>query len=485
MKRSVALFAGAAGLLSAALGFFSCTKDKAYPLMGGFPTEVGTIFSYKCSVAGCHNAQSFGAASGLNLISWSALFQGANSGSPVIPFRSDFSSLCYYVNTNPAMGIVNKPTMPLNGKPLSDAEVKTLRDWIDAGAPDINGKIMWADDPQRPKFYVANQGCDVVTVFDARTNLPMRYITVGNKPNIAESPHKIAVSPDGQYWYVLFVGNNILQKYRTADNTLVAELALGPDQNWNTMTISANGTKGYCISWQSSSRLASVDLVHMQVIQYMGGFATPVHGSCLNKTNDTLYVTSQTGNFIYKLDTGLASINQVVLQPGQPINTSSSLDPHEIMLSPDGTKYFVTCQKSNEVRVMSVATNQLIQSIPCGVFPQEIAMSPLKNKIFVTCMEDSVTFGSGRGVLSMIDMSSYQVSNYKVGYMPHGVGVNEALGYIYVSSRNIFTSGPTPHHTSVCGGRNGFVNYFNLATMQLLTKKTEISSDPYGLAVKP
>jgi hypothetical protein len=39
---------------------------------------------------------------------------------------------------------------------------------------------MWSDNPNRKKYYVLNQGCDVVTVFDAETQLPMRYITVGN-----------------------------------------------------------------------------------------------------------------------------------------------------------------------------------------------------------------------------------------------------------------------------------------------------------------
>ena len=61
--------------------------------------------------------------------------------------------------------------------------------------------------------YVLNQGCDVVTVFDAATQLPMRYITVGNNPSVSESPHMIRISPDGKYWYVVFVANNILQKY--------------------------------------------------------------------------------------------------------------------------------------------------------------------------------------------------------------------------------------------------------------------------------
>lgn len=477
-------FAALILLLASAL-MEACRKDKSYPQMGDFPIEPGRIFINKCATSGCHNDPSYKAANSLNLSSWSKLFQGSNSGSAVIPYRSDFSSLCFFINTYSSLGPINLPQMPLNGTALSEDEVRTIKNWIDAGAPNINGHIMWSDNPQRAKFYVANQGCDVVTVFDAKTNLPMRYITVGNKPNIPESPHKIVVSPDGQYWYVVFVGNNILQKYSTADNTLVGEVTLGTDLNWNTITITADGKKAFCISWQTNSRLASVDLVNMRVIQNVGGFASPIHGSNLNLTNDTLYVTAQTGNFVYKVDTGFTSLNQVVLESGQPVKTYSSLDPHEILFTQDGSRYFVTCQKSNEVRVMSTSTNQLLQIIPCGVFPQEIVMSKAHNKMYVTCQEDSITFGSGRGVLSVIDIGTYQVSNYKVGYLPHGVGVNDNAGYVYVASRNIYTSGPTPHHTGICAGRNGFVNYFNINTMQLLSTKTEVASDPYSIAVKP
>lgn len=463
---------------------FSCKNDKAYPEMGGFPVEVGKILIYKCAVSGCHNDASYQASSNLNLSTWEKMFQGASSGSAVIPYRSDFSSLCLFINSYPSLGPINLPVMPLNGAALSEQEVLTIKQWIDAGAPDINGKVMWADNPLRAKYYVLNQGCDVVTVFDAQTNLPMGYITVGNNPALTESPHKIVVSPDGKYWYVVFVGNHILQKYRTSDDQLVGEVSLGTDDNWNTLTITADGTKGYCISWQNNSRLASVDLVNMKVIQNVAGFSTPIHGSALNASNDTLYITAQTGNFIFKVDTGFTSIDQIVMETGQPVKNYSSLDAHEILFSPDGSKYFVSCQKSNEVRVMDVLTRQLLSVIPCGVFPQEIAVSKLKNKIYVTCMEDSVTFGSGRGVLSEIDMATYQINNYKVGYLPHGVGVNDQYGYVYVASRNIYTSGPAPHHTTNCG-RNGFVSYFELNSMKLLTKKTEVASDPYAIAIRP
>ena len=193
----------------------SCKKDPSLPTANNYPDEVGKIISNKCATSGCHNEASYKAAGNLNLTDFNTLFKGSSTGSPVIPYRSDFSSLCYFINTYTEYGPINNPTMPLNGNVLSKQEVKTIKDWIDNGAPDKNGNIMWSDNPNRKKYYVLNQGCDVVTVFDASTQLPMRYITVGNKINTPESPHMIRVSPDGKYWYVVFVANNIFAFWKT------------------------------------------------------------------------------------------------------------------------------------------------------------------------------------------------------------------------------------------------------------------------------
>ncbi len=464
--------------------FYSCVKDPAIPVFGDYPKEVGEIFANKCSTPGCHNSASYKACADLNLSSFTTLFQGSNNGSPVIPYRSDFSSLCYFINTYEELGPINAPTMPINSNALSKSEVQIIKNWIENGAPDINGHVMWSDNPNRKKYYVLNQGCDVVTVFDAATQLPMRYITVGNNPLVSESPHMIRTSPDGKYWYVVFVANNILQKYRTSDDSFVGEVSLGAYQNWNTIAISNDSKRAYCVAWQANSRLAIVDLENMTLKYNVGGGNfTEAHGVALNKTNDTIYITRQTGNYIFKIDTALNGFSEVVIDGSGIPNQTSSLDPHEIIFSPDGSKYFVTCQKSNEVRVLYTANDALLQTINTGQYPLEFAMSSSKNKIYVVCQDEPSSIPNTKGSVTVIDMTTYQSSNHSVGYQPHGIALDEKNGYVIVASRNL-ANGPTPHHTGVCG-RNGFVNYFNINTMQLLSKKTEVASDPYSVFVRP
>ena len=463
----------------------TCKKDPQIPTFADFPPGVNEIFSSKCATSGCHNSSSYLGAADLDLSSYASLFRGSNNGSPVIPYRSDFSSLCYFINTYSEFGPSNNPTMPLYANPLSKAEVKTIKDWIDNGAPDINGNVMWSDNPLRKKYYVLNQGCDVVTVFDAETQLPIRYITVGNVPNIAESPHMLKVSPDGQYWYVIFVANNILQKYRTSDDSFVGEVSLGAYQSWNTIVISNDSKKAYCVSWQASSRLAIIDLENMNLLYNVGGGNfTDAHGVALNKTNDTIYITRQTGNYIYKIDTAFNTGFQEISLNGLTPNQTSSLDPHEIIFSPDGTKYFVSCQASNQVRVMRTAGDSLLQIINTGQYPLEFAKSVSKNKLYVTCQNEPGLNPNSKGCINAIDMTTYQSTKYMVGYEPHGIAIDETNGFVIVASRNTGVTGPVPHHTGVCG-RNGFVNYFNINTMQLLSKKTEVAADPYSVSIRP
>lgn len=470
-------------ILISVLCFSDCRKDKGLTIYGNYPNEVGKIMVLKCATAGCHNSASYKAAADLNLTTWETLFQGSNSGSPVIPYRSDFSSLCYFINTYSDLGPINVPTMPQGKEKLSREEVQTIKNWIDAGAPDYKGNVKWADNPSRKKVYLTNQGCDVVTVIDAETQLPMRYITVGKDAGTIEVPHMIKISPDGQYWYVVFTNASMMQKFRCSDDSYVGEAYLGPFFDWNTFVISDDGTRAYCVSWVFSGRIASVDLTQMKLINNYGGYYFP-HGVALNPTNDTIYVTGQTGNYLYKLDTSLATTQTISLN-GLPPNNASSLDPHEILLSPDKKSFYITCQTSNEVRVFDIASQSVTNIINVGTYPVEMAISELKNKLYVTCMEDVTSFGgTTHGTVSEIDLSDHSEQRIAVGFMPHGITVDDSRKLIYVSSRNLLTAGPPPHHSSVCYGRNGFISFIDLGTFALKNKRIEVSVDPYSAALR-
>jgi YVTN family beta-propeller protein len=462
----------------------SCVKDRTKaPDNSGYPDNVAAIIVTKCATAGCHNTTSKDGAAGLDMSTWENLMKGGKAGAAVIAYYHAQSTVFLFTNTDTLLGGVVHPTMPYNGTPLSREEVITLRDWIDAGAPDKNGFVKFSDNPQRHKIYVTNQGCDLVAVFDAESKLIMRYIPVGGDIG-PETPHMVRVSDDGSFWCTSFITGAYLQKFSTVDDHLLGQVDITTG-SWNTFALTHDGTKAFAIDF--NGRLRCVDLTNFTVLGGEDDLQSP-HGSALSADEKYLYVTGQLGNFIYKInvqDPSAPDPNQISLN-GNPVTTSHVLDVHDIIFSPDKSKYFLSCQYSNEVRVMNAANDSLLAVIPVGVFPQEFAISTTHPYLFVTCTEDISTFSPNRGSVYVIDYNTLSVvKSVNTGWQPHGVAVDEGNGLVYVANRNATTGGPAPHHTSQCAGRNGYLTLIDLNTLELGPGfKTELSVDPYSAAYR-
>ena len=465
----------------------ACKKEQGYDTVGNYPSDIAKIIVPSCATTGCHDAKSYEAASGLDLSSWDAAFKGTRNGAAIIPYRSDFSTLCYFINTYSDLGLQNTPTMPLNGTTLSYTDVKTIRDWINNGAPNANGTI--ADASADPEVaYVVNQGCDVITVLRKADGVPIRYITCGTKPT-SEVPHQVKVSADKKYYYVLFINNNILQQFRCSDNTLVKNIPLTPAAagtgsedalDWNTLTLSDDGKRAYCVSWTQSGHIAAVDLEKGKLLHFLGGQHYP-HGVYLDASQTKFYVTAQTGNFITVIDTGFTSAEQISLSGGN-INYASSLDIHELLQTPDGKQLWLTCQATSEIKVLDLASKTVIKTIATGYFPQELVYSSSTNCFYTTCLSNKNK--TATGAVTKINATTFEEQTLSLGYQPHGLAVDDTNGWLWVASRNIDANGPLPHHTSVCGGRNGYVQFVKLSTFQPDTRKFEVSADPYSIFVR-
>lgn len=192
-------------LLSVFFFLLACVKDKALEKIAApetnYPIAIEKILVNKCAISGCHDPISNYGANRLNLATWDELFKGGRNNSSVIPYRPDQSILFFSINNDTATGPVLIPTMPYNHPPLTKMEINTIQNWIANGAPSINENIKFSGNPERQKLYVANQGCDLVTIFDFESGIIMPCIDVGVSPSI-ESPHFIADSPDNRFWYV-------------------------------------------------------------------------------------------------------------------------------------------------------------------------------------------------------------------------------------------------------------------------------------------
>jgi len=104
--------------------FVTFASTPAWAAPPSFAKDVAPILAANC--AGCHSGNvKMGK---FDLGSFETLRTGGHSGPAIIPGKSG-ESLLYLRITGAAL-----PSMPLNGNKLADAEIETIRQWIDAGA---------------------------------------------------------------------------------------------------------------------------------------------------------------------------------------------------------------------------------------------------------------------------------------------------------------------------------------------------------------
>src|SRR4051794_8013433 len=108
-----------------------------------FTKDVAPIFAKYCS--GCHNDTDLEGE--LSLSSFAKLQKGGEKGAIVVPSRADASLLMRMLT-----GEV-EPSMPPKDNPRpTEAEIKLLRAWIDAGAKGPDGKESEFPDIAAPKI---------------------------------------------------------------------------------------------------------------------------------------------------------------------------------------------------------------------------------------------------------------------------------------------------------------------------------------------
>jgi len=449
-----------------------------------YPQEIATIMETKCAVSGCHNEASYLiSGGGLRMDTWEHFFNGGNTGVAAVPFSIENSPLLYFTNTSEEFGPLppEEMKMPYNSPSLSREEYLTLRNWILEGARDASGQVPFASQAAtRQKIYVTMQGCDLVAVIDAEKKLVMRYIQVGKTPAI-ENPHCVRVSSDGRFAYVSFLGGEYLQKINTETDEIVQELNVGVG-SWNVFQLSPDGKQMLLSDWRPApnGKLLLINTETMQVVTQFTGLQYP-HGIANNADFTSFYITAQYGNVVYRLTTKpTPSIRQVTIDGAPASLTAGKRDPHEITMTPDFSKYFLTCEFSNEVRVMDANSDTLIKVIPVGITPQEMAISRTRPYIFITCMEDQAATGY-KGSVYAINYNTYQATRIDGPfYQPHGIVVDDLNSVFYVISRNASLDGPAPHHSASCAGRNGYYHAYDLQTFQRLPRRYEVGVEPYS-----
>lgn len=103
-------------------------------------------------------------------------------------------------------------------------------------------------------------------------------------------------------------------------------------------------------------------------------------------------------------------------------------DPVELLFSSDGTRLYVLCQQSGEVRVLNAATYALIKTIVVGHVPRGFSLSADGTRLFVANSWDDT--------ISVIDTSALDIiATWQVSMEPTSVVENRAGNHLFVANR--------------------------------------------------
>jgi len=471
---------------------FSCKKPDLPDGPHGYPEDIAPLMRNNCATSGCHEPNSFVGAGGLNLNTWEDLFQGARGGSPVIPYNPEQSYLLQALSTDSSWVPALFPTMPLNQEAYGALDFQKIIDWINDGARNANGEERFPPRTDRKKWYVLNRFCDQVAVFDAESGQVMRMIEIGDDDLAIEEGHDLIISPDQEHWYVVFLyWNPRIEVYNTLTDEKEGVIWLDR-HGYSHLSISSDGRFLFALTqWQN--RVSVIDLDQQQVVfgpmtinENMGGLAThPQRNEIYFGSTDNEYL------FAYGYDSQGQLSNQRTIDLKQQIPPAipDNLVPHDIQFLADGSRYFVTCSQTNEVRVFDGNTDALLATIATPRRPRKMALSEGTGKLFVTCEYETAMHGGDplkMGAVAVINYQQYSLEkSIYTGFQPYALGVDEGSNRVVVAHRNLDLSAPPSHHGTTCEGNNGNVTLINLVSLELIDDyKPELSVDPFAVAIK-
>ncbi|MEM6264679.1 MAG: hypothetical protein AAGI38_19360 [Bacteroidota bacterium] len=498
------------GLVFFAILIWGCQRDTPFnPTIEvqDFPDSVNQIIQANCATRGCHAGSDLG--SDLDLTSWTAMHQGSNFGTVMIPGWPDWSHLFMHSNTYEELGITALPAMPFNADEyLSRTEVLTLRNWINAGGLSKKGDSYWASRRAETngKAFILCAGSDLMAVIDLQTELVMDFVEVGGDPLFPEGPHYIEISPDNQFLYLTFItsgdsltrGSAIVEKYGTDNYALVGRCQVDSDPAL--IVLSQSGNRMVISHYNSLPAMAKLTLINTETMEILheavgdGTFLASPHGMASTFDFRTLYVGAGRGNYYTKVSIVEDKFDQedekIRIDPSvRRIGENPDYEPYHCYLLEDRKLFFVTCSLTNDVRVFNTENDSLLAVIPVGETPRLMDYDPVSGRMFIACgnEENFAEQGSLKGCVTVLNVASLTVEKniFRIGQRPHGIRVDPERRRLYVSTENNGGKDP-PHHFVPGRGtlQPGKFHVIDLNTLEVIQElDTDLAFRPNQIAI--
>ncbi|MBP9191214.1 MAG: beta-propeller fold lactonase family protein [Ignavibacteria bacterium] len=474
------------------LVFQSCEQDfsQTPDNITGFPEDIEAIFNeplnssnITCASPSCHATGNN--SNGMDLVNWNNAMQGSANGTMIIPYNGYWSHFIAYINSDTNFAPVAVDSLFPTFHKILPEKVQTIYNWINDGAKSKDGQVAFTDVPVSEKGFITNQAADLVAVINQYTKQVLRLVPVGGVGNSLNSPHYVKLSPDKSVFYVSLISAGYIQKYDSYTHAKIGG-NMQAGQSPAHIEISQDGQTGYVTNFASSGvsstrKFNTSSMTVTDVFENEPRMTGP-HGMALTNDGNTLYVTSEIGEYIFKINTNYfyQSDSTYVKEPIDPTvppsgNGTGNFRPYQILLSPDESLLFVSCRGSSEVRIYNASDLSFVKKIFLGnnAFPLLMKFTNDGNQIFV-CNRNNNT-------VSIINRSLQEVQETitNVGIQPHGVDFTADGQYAYIACETL--NGFDGHHPTVGSKKVGVTRIIRMSDFSLMDDRVQMASFPAGI----
>ncbi|MEO8209562.1 MAG: beta-propeller fold lactonase family protein [bacterium] len=364
--------------------------------------------------------------------------------------------------------------------------------WINDGAKRKDGQIAFSNVPDNEKGFITNQAADLVAVLKPETKQVIRLIPVGGRPSPApnfpniDAPHYITLSPDNQFFYVSLIQEGYIEKYRVSDYLQVGRMQAG--QSPAHIEISPDGNFGYVTNFESSGSVTTTRKFNTSTMTVTDVFSdqrmTGPHGMALKNDGSVLYVSSEIGEYMFKINTNnfYASDSTYIRAPIDPTvpptgSGTANFRPYQLLLSPDENLLFVSCRGSSEIRIYDSEDLHQVNSISLGsgAFPLLMKFTNDGNYLFVCNRNNNTVSVINRATQTL------QTTVVDVGIQPHGVDFTPDGQYAIIACET--QAGFNGHHPTIGSIKVGVSRLIQVSNFSLLPDRLEMGSFPAGIAL--
>ncbi|HLB01365.1 MAG TPA: YncE family protein [Bacteroidota bacterium] len=432
-----------------------------------YSQHVQPLLSDKCATSGCHSTAD--RAAGLALTSWDDLIAGSDHGEVMITRRAKNSLLTLLFD-----GTILRKSHPVIPVPLTVPEVNFLKRWIDGGAANDAGVTPFQNATQ--KVYVPNQGEDNVSIIDREHMVVMKIVDVGTS-QIVEGPH--FVTANGDFWYVSLINAGEVWKFDARTDTLVAKAMISGAPAL--LALTPDGSKLYVSQFTTvfTNKLTVVNTATMTLSGQITVWSMP-HGLRMNHAGTRVYVANMMADNVSVIDVATDSVVATVplAWDANPMGTPKYM-PMEVAVSPDDSLVAVACSETREVRMISTASNTVMDSIVVGDQPWHLQFTPDNTFCYVTNRRDHT--------VSAIHLPMHHVMKVfetptepRIFNYPHGCDISPDGQYTFVSNENsghVFIPRYNPNYA-------GNVVVIDNVLAEIV-RVLEVGKMPTGLSVSP